>query len=58
MSIEDRIRKLTEDIVSCQDDGKTAVLAEELLDAIRQRVTDLRAKKGAMPLWPHNELFN
>ena len=58
MSIEDRIRKLAEDIVSCQDDGKTALLTEELLDAIRQRVRDLRAKNGAIPLGPHSELFN
>jgi hypothetical protein len=58
MSIEDRIRKLAEDIVSCQDDGKTALLTEELLDAIRLRVIDLRAKNGAIPLGPRSELLN
>ena len=50
MSLEDRIRKLTEEIISCQDDGQTAVLAEELRDAIRQRVIHLREKAGLIPL--------
>ena len=58
MSLEDRIRHLVEDIIACEDDGKTAVLAEELQDAIRQRVIQLRTKRGAMPLWQRNELAN
>ena len=57
MSLEDRIRKLSEDIIACEDDGKTAVLAEELQDAIRERVVQLRTKLGAMPLW-RSELAN
>lgn len=58
MSVEDRILQLAEDIIVCQDDGKTAVLAEELQDAIRQRVIHLRLKHGAVPLGPRTELFN
>jgi hypothetical protein len=58
MSLEDRIRKLAEDIIACEDDGKTAVLAEELQDAIRDRVVQLRTKRGAMPLWQRSELAN
>jgi hypothetical protein len=58
VSLEDRIRKLAEDIITCEDDGKTAVLAEELQDAIRDRVIHLRNKHGAMPLWQRSELAN
>lgn len=58
MSVEDRIRKLAEEIISSQDDGETAVLAEELLDAIRQRVIHLRMARGAIPLGQNTELFN
>lgn len=58
MSVEDRIRKLTEKVIACQDDGETAVLAEELQDAIRQRVILLRVKRGAIPLGQHGELLN
>jgi len=58
MSLEDRIRKLTEDIIASQDDGQTAVLAEELRDAIRQRVVHLREKAGLIPLGRINELSN
>ena len=58
MSVEDRIRKLAEAIIWCQDDGKTAVLSEELQDAIRQRVMYLRMKHEAMPLGQPPELFN
>jgi len=58
MSLEDRIRKLTEDIIASQDDGQTAVLAEELRDAIRQRVVHLQEKAGLIPLGRINELSN
>lgn len=58
MSVEDRIRKLAEEIIACQDDGQTAVLAEELQDAIRQRVIHLRTNRGAMPLGQRSGLFN
>lgn len=34
MSLEDGIRKLADDIIAYEDDGKTAVLAEELQDAV------------------------
>ena len=50
MSLEERIRKLTEDIIACKNDGQTAVLAEELRDAIRLRVAHLREKAGLIPL--------
>jgi len=52
LSLEDRIRKLTEDIIACKNDGQTAVLAEELREAIRIRVVHLRAKSGLIPLGP------
>jgi len=58
MSVEDRIRKLADEIVACQDDGKTAVLAEELQDAIRERVIRLRAKLGAIPLGRYDSPWN
>jgi hypothetical protein len=58
MSLEHRIRKLAEDIIACEDDGKTAVLGEEFRDAVRERVIQLRTKHGAMPLWQHRELAN
>lgn len=50
MSVEDRIRQLAEQIILCQDDGKTALLAEELQDAIRERVIHIRKKRGAILL--------
>jgi len=50
MSIEARIRELTEKIIACQDDGQTALLAEELQDTIRLRLFHLRAKLGFVPL--------
>jgi signal transduction histidine kinase len=58
MSVEDRIRQLADEIVACQDDGKTAVLAEELQDAIRERVIHLRAKLGAIPLGRYDRPYN
>ena len=58
MSIEDRIRKIVEDVLACEDDGKVAVLAEELIDALRLRVVHLRAKRGLIPLGPQREPVN
>ena len=58
MSVEDRIRKLAEQVIACQDDGETAVLAEKLQDAIRQRVILLRMKHAAIPLGQCNERLN
>jgi len=50
MSLEDRIRKLAEDILECQDDGQTAVLAEEFQEAIQERIVHLRKKLWQVPL--------
>ena len=58
MSLENRIRDLAEDIVVCEDDGKTAVLAEELQDAIRERIVQLRKKLRAIPLGRLSEPSN
>ena len=58
VSLEDRIRKLAEDIIACEDDGKTAVLAEEFRDAVRERVIQLRTKRERTPLWQRSELAN
>jgi len=58
MSIEDRIRKTVEEVLACEDDGKAAVLAEELLDALRLRVVHLREKRGLIPLGPQREPIN
>lgn len=58
MSIQGRIRQLAEDIIGCQDDDQTALLGEELQDAIRERVVQLRTMGGAIPLGQRSELAN
>jgi hypothetical protein len=58
MSVEDRIRQLAEEIVACQDDGKTAVLAEELQTAILERIAYLRMKLRAVPLGRYDAPLN
>jgi hypothetical protein len=58
MSLEDRIRKLAEDILACQDDGQTAVLAEEFQEAIRERIAHLRKKLWEVPLGHLSEPSN
>jgi len=58
MSLENRIRKLTEDILACEDDGKAAVLAEELQDTLCLHVLNLRVKRQLPPLGRFSELSN
>jgi hypothetical protein len=57
MSLENRIIQLATDITTCEDDGDTAVLAEQLLDLIQLRMAHLRKKQGLVPL-EQNELSN
>jgi signal transduction histidine kinase len=58
MSVEDRIRILVQKIIDSQDDGETALLTEELLDAIKLRVVHLRHKLERIPLGQLREPFN
>ena len=58
MSLEKRILTLASQIVTCEDDGDTAILAEELLDLIRLRMAHLRKKQGLVPLVRYNEISN
>lgn len=50
MWVEDRILVLAQEIVACEDDGKTALLTEELLDTIQLRVIHLRHMLRRVPL--------
>jgi len=54
MSLEDRIRSLTEAIVRCRDEAQAAALAEELQQAIREHLEGLRKQfKGVLPVTIH-----
>jgi len=50
MSVEDRILVLAKEIIASDDDSRTALLTEELVDAVQLRVIDLRPKLMLVPL--------
>jgi len=50
MSVEDRILVLAKEIIASDDDSRTALLTEELVDAVQLRVIDLRPKLMRVPL--------
>ena len=49
MSFEDRIRRLCEDIIACQDENRTIALTEELRNAIHERIELVRSKVVTLP---------
>jgi len=50
MWVEDRILVLAKEIIACEDDRKTALLTEDLLDTIQLRVIHLRHMLRRIPL--------
>jgi len=49
MSLEDRIRRLTEDIIACRDEAKAVILTRNLGIALHEHMKQLRRKLSIPP---------
>jgi len=53
MSPERRIRRLTEKIIACRDEGQAVILVQELQSALREHIEQLREKLTLPPNPPN-----
>jgi len=44
MSVEERIRQLTEDIIACRDEAEAVILTRDLGIALHEHIKELRRK--------------
>jgi len=49
MSLEDRIRRLTEDIIACRDEAEAVILTRSLGIALHEHMKQLRRKLSIPP---------
>lgn len=50
MPFESTIRRLSDELIKCRDDGESLRIAQELQTVLHERIQQLREKATALPL--------